>query len=94
MTTIDPENRGVLTIDSSQLDQLRSNVLKCQIATYRLLARNLPVSDSLLHLCSYKSQLAALVQNHLQEEQIQPRAIVLSRAIKSDDDQNSNVQFA
>lgn len=88
MTTIDPDNRTMLTIDSSQLDQIRSNVLKSQIATYRLLARNLPVSDSLLHSCSYKSQLATLIQNQLQEEQIQPSAIVLSNKLKSND-QNS-----
>jgi hypothetical protein len=88
MTTSDPNNTSLLTLDLSELDQLRSNVLKSQIATYRLLARNLPVSDSLLNSCSYKSQLATLIQNHIQEEQINPTAIILSNTSKTND-QNS-----
>jgi uncharacterized membrane protein YgaE (UPF0421/DUF939 family) len=94
MATVDSNNPSVLTIDSSELDHLRSNVLKSQIATYRLLARNLPVSDSLLNSCSYKSQLATLIQNHVQQQQQQqqqskPTAIILSNTSKSDE-QNSN----
>jgi hypothetical protein len=80
MSTADDNSTSILTIDSSELDDLRANVLKSQIATYRLLARNLPVSDSLLQSCSYKSQLSTLIQNHLQEQQsqiTQPTTIVL-----------------
>ena len=88
MATTDLENPSVITIDPSDLDQLRSNVLKSQIATYRLLARNLPVSDSLLNSCSYKSQLADLLQNRIQDKQSNPTAIVLSNTSKSND-QNS-----
>jgi hypothetical protein len=86
MTTIDHQNTSVITIDSSDLDQLRSNVLKSQIATYRLLARNLPVSDSLLNSCSYKSQLATLLQNHIQDKQSNPTAIILSNTSKTNDE--------
>lgn len=80
MATTDNDPASVLTIDPSELDQLRTNVLKSQIATYRLLARNLPVSDSLLQSCSYKSQLATWLQNHLQQESetAKPTAIVLN----------------
>ena len=76
---------SVLTIDPSELDQLRSNVLKSQIATYRLLARNLPVPDSLLQACSFKSQLAALLDDRLEKDSqsIHPTAICIA-----DDDQN------
>lgn len=84
MTTIDPEKRSVITIDPSKLDQLRSNVLQCQIATYRRLARNLPVSDALLNSCSYKSQLATLIQNQFDEEQTHPTTIILSNTSTSD----------
>ena len=66
-TSSDDDAASVLAIDPSELDQVRSNVLKCQIATYRLLARNLPVSDALLHSCSYKAQLATLIQSHLEQ---------------------------
>ena len=66
-----------LTIDQSELDHLRANVLKSQIATYRLLARNLPVSDSLLQSCSYKIQLANLIQTHLQNHEPPSSSIVL-----------------
>jgi hypothetical protein len=88
MTTPDSNNNSVITIDSSELNHLRSNVLQSQIATYRLLARNLPVSDSLLHSCSYKSQLATLFQNHVQQDSSNPTAIILSNTSKSND-QNS-----
>ncbi len=90
MTTIDHHKTSVITIDSSDLDQLRSNVLKSQIATYRLLARNLPVSDSLLNSCSYKSQLAVLLQNHIPEEQSNPTAIILSNTSKLNDQNSSD----
>ena len=74
MATAGDDSASVLTIDPSELEQLRANVLKSQIATYRLLARNLPVSDSLLQSCSYKTQLANLLQNHLQQDQqIEPK---------------------
>jgi hypothetical protein len=89
MATTDHHNTSVLTIDSSELDQLRSNVLKSQIATYRLLARNLPVSDSLLNSCSYKSQLATLIQNHVHQEPSNPTAIIVSNPSKSNEE-NSN----
>jgi hypothetical protein len=85
MATADHHSPSVLTINSSELDHLRSNVLKSQIATYRLLARNLPVSDSLLTSCSYKSQLATLIHNHVQQEQSNPTAIRLSNTSKSND---------
>jgi hypothetical protein len=90
MATTDLENTSVITIDSSDLDQLRSNVLKSQITTYRLLARNLPVSDSLLNSCSYKSQLAALLQNHIQDKQSNPTAIILSNTSKSNDENSAD----
>jgi len=80
MATVDGDSASVISIDRSELDHLRANVLKSQIATYRLLARNLPVSDSLLQSCSYKSQLATLIQNHFPEQQsetTQPTTIVL-----------------
>lgn len=79
MATIDDECPSLITIDSSELDALRANVLKSQIITYRLLARNLPVSDSLLQSCSYKDQLANLIQSHFQQQPkgAQPTAIVL-----------------
>jgi hypothetical protein len=80
MITSNHNTASVITIDPSELDHLRSNVLKSQIATYRLLARNLPVSDSLLNSCSYKSQLATLIQNHRPQEQTNPTGIVLSKA--------------
>ncbi|CAF5222674.1 unnamed protein product, partial [Rotaria magnacalcarata] len=54
MATADNDPACVITIESSELDHIRANVLKSQIATYRLLARNLPVSNSLLQSCSYK----------------------------------------
>jgi hypothetical protein len=77
-TTADDDTASVLTIDPSELDRLRANVLQSQIATYRLLARNLPVSDSLLQSCSYKTQLATLIQTHLQpNETKQSTTIVL-----------------
>jgi hypothetical protein len=81
MATAGDDSTSILTIDPSELDQLRANVLKSQIATYRLLARNLPVSDSLLQSCSYKAQLATCIQNHLQQHQqsetTKPTTIVL-----------------
>ena len=80
----------MITIDPSKLDQLRSDVLQCQIATYRRLARNLPVSDALLNSCSYKSQLATLLQNQLDDDQTRPTAIILSNTSTSDDPNSSN----
>lgn len=79
MTTVDDDSSSLITIDRSELDALRANVLKSQIATYRLLARNLPVSDSLLQSCSYKAQLANLIQTYVQQQPkpIQPTAIIL-----------------
>ncbi|CAF2726496.1 unnamed protein product, partial [Rotaria sp. Silwood2] len=79
MATADNDSASVITIDHSEIDHLRANVLKSQIATYRLLARHLPVSDSLLQSCSYKVQLATLIQNHVQQQSeiIQPTAIIL-----------------
>ena len=80
MTTADNDSASVINVDPSELDHLRANVLKSQIVTYRLLARNLPVSDSLLQTCSYKTQLATLIQNHLQQQRaelIQPTNIIL-----------------
>ncbi|CAF4478593.1 unnamed protein product, partial [Rotaria sp. Silwood2] len=88
MTTVDHKTDSVIKIDPSELDCLRSNVLKSQIATYRCLARNLPVSDSLLNSCSYKSQLANLIQNHLQQEQSNPNGIVLTQTSKANDQNN------
>ena len=77
-----------ITIDSSEIDRLRSNVLQSQIHTYRLLARNLPVSDVLLQSCSYKSQLATLIQKHIQQQQsIHPTTIILRN-------QNSSLKFS
>ena len=90
MTTLDDNTAPVITVDPSELDQLRSNVLKAQIATYRLLARNLPVSDSLLNSCSYKSQLATIVQNHLQQAETNPTSIVLSNACKTNNQTNND----
>lgn len=77
----------VISIEPSELDHLRANVLKSQIATYRLLARNLPVSDSLLQSCSYKVQLAALIQSHIQQqsETTTPPTIVLETHQNGDD---------
>jgi hypothetical protein len=88
MATANDESSSVITIDPSELDRLRSNVLKSQINTYRLLARNLPVSDSLLNSCSYKSQLANLIQDQLQQKSqtTTPTTIILSNA----DNQNDN----
>ncbi|CAF2217431.1 unnamed protein product [Rotaria magnacalcarata] len=88
MATADNDPACVITIESSELDHIRANVLKSQIATYRLLARNLPVSNSLLQSCSYKVQLAALIQNHVQEqpETTQPTTIVLETHQNDDDD--------
>jgi hypothetical protein len=80
MATAGDDSTSILTIDPSELDQLRANVLKSQISTYRLLARNLPVSDSLLQSCSYKAQLATFIQNRVQQEKsekIQPTTIIL-----------------
>ena len=79
MTTVDDDSSSPITIDRSELNVLRTNVLKSQIATYRLLARNLPVSESLLQSCSYKAQLATLIQTHVQQQSkgTQPTAIVL-----------------
>ncbi|CAF3711140.1 unnamed protein product [Adineta steineri] len=91
MITTDHNTTSFITIDSSELDHLRSNVLKSQIATYRLLARNLPVSDSLLNACSYKSQLAILLQNHLQQAQSKPTGIILTNISKANNDQNNTV---
>src|SRR5690348_5962175 len=85
MATTDHNNPSILKIDSSELDHLRSNVLKSQIATYRLLARNLPVPDSLLNSCSYKSQLATLIHKQIQQEQTKPTAIILSNISKSNE---------
>ncbi|CAF3430093.1 unnamed protein product [Rotaria socialis] len=80
MTTADQDSASVIKIDSSELDQLRSDVLKAQISTYRYLARNLPVSDSLLNSCSYKFQLVKLIQNHLPQEQSNPTGIVVTHS--------------
>ncbi|CAF0758335.1 unnamed protein product [Rotaria sordida] len=88
MTTTDHNSDSFVTIDSSELDHLRSNVLKSQTATYRCLARNLPVSDSLLNSCSYKLQFANLIQNHLQQEQSNPTNIVLTQISKANDQNN------
>lgn len=92
METAGDNSASSLTIDPSELDQVRANVLKSQIATYRLLARNLPVSDSLLQSCSYKAQLATLLQNHLQQQQqesetVQPTTIILG--INQNDNETS-----
>jgi len=77
-----------ITIDSSEIDRLRSNVLQSQIHTYRLLARNLPVSDVLLQSCSYKSQLATLIHKHIQQQQpIHPTTIIIRN-------QNSSLKFS
>lgn len=87
MATMDDHCSSLITIDLSELDALRANVLKSQIATYRLLARNLPVSDSLLQSCSYKAELAKLIQSHFQEQSksAQPTAILLGlNQIESD----------
>ncbi|CAF0887112.1 unnamed protein product [Adineta steineri] len=91
MITTNHNTASFITIDSSELNHLRSNVLKSQIATYRLLARNLPVSDSLLNACSYKSQLAILLQNHLQQAQSKPTGIILTNISKANNDQNNTV---
>ncbi|CAF1010701.1 unnamed protein product [Adineta steineri] len=91
MITTDHNTTSFITIDSSELDHLRSNVLKSQIATYRLLARNLPVSDSLLNACSYKSQLAILLQNHLHQAQSKPTGIILTNISKANNDQNNTI---
>jgi hypothetical protein len=79
MATAGDGSASIITIDPSELDDLRTKVLKSQIATYRLLARNLPVTDALLQSCSYKVQLSHLIQNHFQEQSqtTQPTAIVL-----------------
>jgi hypothetical protein len=86
-TTMD-DDTSVLTIDSSELDRIRSNVLQCQIATYRLLARNLPVSDTLLHSCSYKAQLAHLIQTRVEHSssKTSPTAIVLADPLTINDE--------
>lgn len=80
MTTSNQKPASFITIDQSELDSLRSNVLRSQITTYRYLARNLPVPDSLLNSCSYKLQLASLLQNHIQQEQSNPSQIILSQS--------------
>jgi len=96
MATAGDDSASIFTIDLSELDQLRANVLKSQIATYRLLARNLPVSDSLLQSCSYKVQLANLIQNHLkkqyqQSETIKSTTIVLGI---NQNDSESSLKFS
>ncbi|CAF1606035.1 unnamed protein product, partial [Adineta ricciae] len=92
MSTTDHSNLSVITIQSSELDRLRSDVLKTQIAAYRLLARNLPVSDSLLNECSYKAQLTTVFNRHLQQQEqdqttdpSKPNSIVLTNVSKPDD---------
>jgi hypothetical protein len=90
MATASDNSATMITIDPSELDDLRANVLKSQITTYRLLARNLPVSDSLLQSCSYKTQLANFIQNHFQQQQseiTQPTTIILG--INQSDKQTS-----
>ena len=97
MATLHSHANTVLTIDPSELDQIRANVLKCQIATYRLLARNLPVPDELLKSCSYKVQLATLLQDHLEEfssKSITPSAIVISQQSKHDDETPNHVSLS
>ncbi|CAF1104484.1 unnamed protein product [Rotaria sordida] len=95
MATADNDSASVIKIDPSEIDHLRVNVLKSQISTYRLLARNLPVSDSLLQSCSYKVQLATLLQNHIQQQQqsetIQPTTIVLGT---NQYDSDSSLKFS
>jgi hypothetical protein len=93
MTTTDQSTPSIITIDPSELDHLRSNILQSQIATYRLLARNLPVSDALLNSCSYKSQLATLFQNHLQQEQSNPTGIILKN-ISTANDHDTSLTFS
>jgi hypothetical protein len=93
MTTADQSTPSMITIDPSELDHLRSNILQSQIATYRLLARNLPVSDALLNSCSYKSQLANLFQNHLQQEQSNPTGIILKNISKANDQNNTDTSL-
>lgn len=61
------EENSYLVLDPSELDRIRANVLQSQIQTYRLLARNLPVSEKLIHSCSLKYQLANLICEHLQQ---------------------------
>ena len=90
MTTVDENGLGVIIIDSSELENLRSNVIKSQITAYRLLARSLPVSDSLLNLCSYKSQLATLIQNNFRQEQSTPTGIILKNSSETNDQNNSS----
>ncbi|UJR27769.1 hypothetical protein I4U23_009041 [Adineta vaga] len=93
MSTVHHDRTSVITINSSELEQLRSNTLKSQIATYRLLARNLPVSNSLLNSCSYKTQLATVIHQHLQQEEeeeegipkLKPTGIVLTNISKPND---------
>lgn len=93
MATVDDDPASVITIDPSELDHLRTNVLKSQIATYRLLARNLPVSDSLLQSCSYKAQLSNLIQTHIPaQQQSQPTAIVLGT--NQNDSNNTSLTFS
>lgn len=89
MTTPSQNTTSFITIDSSELDDIRSNVLKSQFATYRHLARNLPVSDSLLNSCSYKFQLATLIQNHIPEEQPSVAGILLTNSSISNDQNDS-----
>ncbi|UJR21786.1 hypothetical protein I4U23_024861 [Adineta vaga] len=101
MASVDDNSTSVIVINPTELEHLRANVLKSQIATYRLLARNLPVSDSLLQSCSYKAQLANLVQTHFQEQQQQeeeegsqsskPTAIVLET---NQNDKDSSLTFS
>lgn len=84
METSNGDVNSVLLIDPSELDDVRANVLKCQIATYRLLARNLPVSDQLIASCSYKVQLTRLLKEHLERTQAHPTSIVLGQTLKDD----------
>jgi hypothetical protein len=99
MATADYNTTAVITVDPSELDLLRANILKSQIATYRLLARNLPVSDTLLNSCSYKTQLAALIQTHLpqeekEEERSNPTAIVLTNVSETNDQNDTSLKFS
>ena len=63
MATANGYSSSVIIIDPSELDRPRSNVLKSQTTTPRLLARNLPVFDSLLNSYSSRAQLAVLMQD-------------------------------
>jgi hypothetical protein len=86
METMDDDSSSVVIFDPSELDHLHWNIHKSQIATKRLFVPTLPISGSLLNLCSYKTKLAILIQNHLQQKSSisDPTAIVLA------DNQNNN----